>query len=102
MFTEELRTIMSEIPHDEYTFIVGDLNIDLIGPSGAELDFVNMCQASSFNPMIEIPTRVTPNSVPRCLDHIWSNQLSETSSGSFMIDITDHYPVYTLFACERI
>jgi len=97
MFTEDIRGILGEISHRECTFITGDLNIDLIETNSVELEFINMCQTLSFEPLVDIPTHESANSVSRCLDHIWFNQLRETSSGTLMVDITDHYPVYTLF-----
>jgi len=102
MFSSDIREILSEIDGKEYTFIVGDLNVDLITPNAQESDFIAMCQTYSFLPMIEIPTHASPNSQPKCLDHIWFNQVTETDSGAFMVDITDHYPIYTLFVTETI
>ena len=30
------------------------------------------------------------------LDHIWTNQLYDTFNGIFILDITDHYPIFTI------
>ena len=30
------------------------------------------------------------------MDHIWSNQLYDTFNDKFLLDITDHYPIFTI------
>ena len=47
-----------------------------------------------FFPLINIPTRVTDNTA-LCLDHIWYNNFNSLISGSFLLDVSDHYPVFT-------
>ena len=47
-----------------------------------------------FFPLINIPTRVTDNTAS-CLDHIWYNNFNSLISGSFLLDVSDHYPVFT-------
>ena len=41
------------------------------------------------------PTR-SANNNPSILDHIWSNQLYDTFNGIFLLDITHHYPIFTI------
>ena len=47
-----------------------------------------------FFPLINIPTRVTENSAT-CLDHIWYNSFNTLISGSFVLDVSDHYLAFT-------
>ena len=41
------------------------------------------------------PTR-NANNNPSILDHIWTNQLYDTFNGIFLLDITDHCPIFTI------
>ena len=47
-----------------------------------------------FFPLINIPTRVTDNTAS-CLDHIWHNNFNSLISASFLLDVSDHYPIFT-------
>ena len=79
----------------DHVFIDGDLNINLIAPIAIESDFINSCHSNSLIPLINKPTRKANNN-PCILDHIWTNQLYETFNGIFLLDITDHYPMFTI------
>ena len=46
-------------------------------------------------PLINKPTRNSNNN-PSIFDHMWLNQLSDTFNGIFLLDITDHYPIFTI------
>jgi len=92
-FSDELSTLLLNVQRKDHVFVVGDLNIDLVNPDVPESEFIDMCQALSFLPLISVPTHVTPGH-SSCLDHIWSNQLYEVQSGVFRVDITDHYPIF--------
>ena len=50
---------------------------------------------NSLIPLINKPTH-NANSNPSILDHIWTNQLYDTFNGIFLLDITDHYPIFTI------
>ena len=59
------------------------------------LSFVMLCiPIISSHQLIHIPTRVTENAAS-CLDHIWYNSFNSLISGSFIFDVTDHYPCFT-------
>jgi len=96
MFSDEMSNIMSNARPSDDVFIVGDLNFNLMSPNAADLEFINMCSASSFVPLISVPTHVTARH-SSCLDHIWYNQLCDVQPGVFNIDITDHYPIFVVF-----
>ena len=96
-FTIKLNEIFSSTSQsDDHVFIVGDLNINLLDPTAIENDFINNCHSNSLIPLINKPTR-NANKNPSILDHIWSNQLYDTFNGIFLLEITDHYPIFTLF-----
>ena len=73
--------------------LLGDLNIDILDEIN-NLDFCNVMYSQNFFPLINIPTRIT-NTTAKCLDHIWYNSFNSVRSGSFILDISDHYPVFT-------
>jgi len=98
-FTNELLNVMSSANRQTHTVVVGDTNIDLTNPTQLGAEFVDMCQSSSFVPLITVPTRVTHDHVS-CLDHIWFNQLCDVEAGVFKIDITDHYPVFVVLPIQ--
>jgi len=94
-FTGEVSEMLSQANINHHVFVVGDLNLDLIDPSVATDDFVSVCQAYSFVPLIKIPTHVS-HYRSSCLDHIWYNQLCDIQTGAFSIDISDHYPIFAI------
>ena len=86
---------MSSTSHSDHVFIVGNLNINLLDPIATENDFSNNCHSNSLIPLINKPTR-NANNNPCVLVHIWTNQLYDTFNGIFLLDITDHYPIFTI------
>jgi len=94
-FSDELSVLLSDVRRSDHVFVVGDLNVDLVNPSAAEVDIISSFHAFSFVPLVTVPTYVTRNTAS-CLDHIWHNQLDEVSSGVFQVDISDHYPVFVI------
>ena len=86
---------MSSTSQSDNVFTVGGLNINLLDPAAIENDFINNCHSNSLIPPINKPTR-NANNNPSILDHIWSNQLYDTFNGIFLLDITDHYPIFTI------
>ena len=90
-----MNEILSSTSQFDHVFIVGDLNINLLDPIAIENDFINNCHRNSLIPLINKPTR-NANNNPSILDHIWTNQLYDTSNDIFLLDITGHYPIYTI------
>ena len=86
---------MSSTSQSGHVFIIGDLNINLLDPTAIENDFFNNCHSNSLIPLINKATR-NANNNPSILDHIWSNQLYDKFNGIFLLDITDHYPIFTI------
>ena len=92
-FTIKLNEMLSTSQSD-HVFIVADLKIILLAHTAIENDFINYCHSNSFIPLINKPTR-NANNKPTILDHMWSNHLYDTFNGIFLLDITDHYPIFT-------
>ena len=91
---------MSSTSESDHVFIVGYLNINLLDPTAVENNFINNRHSNSLIPLISKPTR-NANDNPSILDHIWSNQLCDTFNGTFLLDITDHYPIFTIVLIDN-
>ena len=94
-FTIKLNEILSSTSQSDHVVIVGDLNINLLDPIAIENDFINNSHSNSIIPLINKPTR-NANINPSIIDHICTNQLYDTFNGIFLLDITDHYPIFTI------
>jgi len=55
-------------------------------------------KSCSFVPLINIATYYSQANSAACLDHIWFNKLDSTVSGSFRVDISDHFPIFSLLS----
>jgi len=96
-FNESFFNIISNnISRSDKMLILGDFNINLCDPSNDETDLLQNFYSNSFFPCITKPTRITQNS-STCIDHIWTNMLSNCLSGIIDFKVTDHLPVYILF-----
>ena len=61
-------------------------------------EYYNLLTAASFKPLITKPTRITETS-ETLIDHIWTNNLSNTSANKshiILTDISDHLPCITI------
>ena len=74
---------------------LGDFNINTLVKSTIAKEYLNLIHSEGFNPLILEATRVT-ESTTSCIDHILSNFVSSSTSGSIAIEIADHLPVFTL------
>ena len=90
-----MNEILSSTSQSDHVFIVGDLNINLLDRTAIENDFINNFPSNSLIPLINKPTRNAYNN-PSILDNIWLNQLYDTFNGVFLLEITDHYPTFTI------
>ena len=75
--------------------ILGDFNINTLVKSTIAKEYLNLIHSEGFNPLILEATRVL-ESTTSCIDHILSNFVSSSTSGSIAIEIADHLPVFTL------
>ena len=56
---------------------------------------INIVQSEEFNPLIFEATRVTESS-QSCIDHIFINFTTPSTSGSLAVEIADHLPEFTI------
>jgi len=95
VFNERLSNLLDDVRQTKHVFLVGDFNLDSVNQTAPAVDFSHLCQSHSFVQLITVPTRVS-RGVSTCLDQIWYNQLAEAKSGVLEIDVTDHYPAFTI------
>jgi len=98
---ENFNSALSDILSNHFRSVdkvisAGDFNIDLIDPNDAALSLIDNFHSHSFIPLITKPTHVT-NIRASLIDHVWTNILSPISSVIFDVDITDHFPVLSIF-----
>ena len=95
-FNAEMVSILGKIKND-VSYIMGDFNIDLLkvnnhAPSN---DFMSTFTASSFFPLISLPTRLT-DTTATLIDNIWTNNIvTQCRSGLVTVRLSDHLPVFT-------
>ena len=54
----------------------------------------------SFKPLINMPTRITESN-STLIDNIFTNNFNDAhSSGVFYTDISDHFPVFSIFSSK--
>ena len=75
--------------------ILGDININTLVKSTIAKEYLNLIHSEGFIPLIFEATRITETTIS-CIDHIHSNFVSSSTSGSIAIEIADHLPVFTL------
>ena len=72
--------------------ILGDFNINTLSKSIIPKEYINLIQSEGFNPLVFEAMRITRTKIS-CLDHIHSNSVNSSTSGSIAADIADHLPV---------
>ena len=72
------------------TLLLGHFNINTLVKSTTAKEYLNLIHSEGFNPLILEATRVT-ESTTSCIDHILSNFVSLSTSGSIAIEIADLY-----------
>ena len=92
-FSIKLNESLSTSQSDR-VFLVGNININMLDPIAMKNDFIKNCHSNSLIPLINKPTRHANNNLS-ILDHLLTNQLYDTFNGLFLLDITDHYPIFT-------
>ena len=71
--------------------ILGDFNINTLSKSIMPKEYLNLIQSEGFNPMVFEATRITETNIS-CLDHVHSNFVTSSTSGSIAAEIADHLP----------
>ena len=93
IFIEKINEFLSRANNKD-TVIVGDFNVDTLDDNDSS-DLFDIMFGYGFFPLINIPTRVT-DSTAKCIDHIWYNKFDVSLCGSFVVDVSDHYPVFAV------
>ena len=97
-FIDEFENVLHSVFLSIYKrkcLILGDFNINTLVKSTIAKEYLNLIHSEGFNPLILEATRVT-ESTTSCIDHILSNFVSSSTSGSIAIEIADHLPVFAL------
>ena len=98
-FNERFNQILerSKITQSD-CIIAGDFNICLMNEINQTVtsEFQDMMKSNHLLPIITCPTRVTDRRAS-LIDHVWTNILSENKSGVIEVNITDHYPILSVF-----
>ena len=95
-FLDELEQVLHSIfLSKRKCLILGDININTHVKSAIAKEYLNLIYSEGFNPLIFEATRITDTSIS-CIDHINSNFVSSSTSGSIAVEIADHLPVFTL------
>jgi len=95
-FIEILDDTLSMFHPSDHLMVCGDTNIDLIDLSNNGNSFVDLMRSYSLFNCISLPTRISNHSCS-LIDHIWTNYLPIEIGGTFVNDVTDHFPVFVLF-----
>jgi len=94
--SEILHTVKSE---NKYIYLMGDFNIDLIQTDThlPTSDFLEIMYSFGLFSLISKPTRVKGESAT-LIDNIFTNNIlnCETINGIFFVEISDHFPVFSL------
>ena len=81
--------------------LLGDLNFNLNSSTGPGREYLQILNANAFMNLFNKSTRVTSNS-QTTIDHILTNDNnSYISPGVFHFSISDHYPIFCLFSCNK-
>ena len=97
-FIDEFENVLHSVFLSIYKrkcLILGDFNINTLVKSTIAKEYLNLIHSEGFNPLILEATHVI-ESTTSCIDHILSNFVSSSTSGSIAIEIADHLPVFTL------
>lgn len=92
--------MISQFRPAEQVVVGGDLNIDLINPTPAGLDYITRYHCNSYMPLVNIATRITDTSAT-CIDHFWTNILIDIVPAVINVNITDHFPIMIILKCSK-
>ena len=83
---------------DKDTIILGDTNLCMtkINDDATIASFYHTMQALSLIPTISKPTRITGTTCT-LIDNIFVSNLNNFKSGSFVVDISDHLPIFIIY-----
>lgn len=97
-FIESLTTVLNNVTQEnKLLYCSGDYNLNLLNADSCPIinDFLDVFITKSMYPVIHLPTRVT-NQSATLIDNIFTNDLNNISCGIFLVDISDHFPVFCI------
>ena len=105
-FSKNLEELMIKVHNEnKYVYMMGDYNINLLNVDNhlPTSEFLDTLFSYSFYPLINKPTRVKGDSAT-LIDNIFSNNMdiNNLSNGIFYVDISDHFPIFTITSNTRI
>lgn len=96
LFNDEFRTYLTTCANTDLSFIVGDINIDILSDCEYSHEYLNILSEAGYRSLINNPTRVESET---CLDHIFlktKTDLNNCMPIIFENNITDHYTTINL------
>ena len=88
-----------QIVHTEkkLLYLMGDFYINILNVGNVQYvdEFLDTMLSKFMFPLIKYPTRVSLNSFT-LIDNIFTNYCSVCSSGLFLSDISDHFPIFCI------
>ena len=97
-FLDEFEQVLHSIfLSKQKCLILGDININIntLVKSTIAKEYLNLVHSEGFNPLVFEATHITDRTIS-CVDHIHSNFVSSSTSGSIAVEIADHLPVFSL------
>ena len=95
-FLDEFEQVLHSIfLSKQKCLILGDININTLVKSTIAKEYLNLVHSEGFNPLVFEATHITVRTIS-CVDHIQSNFVSSSTSGSIAVEIADHLPVFSL------
>ena len=104
VFNDNFNQYLNNLPHNAYTFVLGDLNLNLFNPlKFTYIDsFISNMLSYNYHPIITKASKINLNNTITqfaLIDHIWSNFYSGCDHKSFIVHfpLTDHFPTCFVF-----
>ena len=95
-FCDEFEQVLHSIfLSKQKCLILGDININTLVKRTIAKEYLNLVHSEGFNPFVFEATRITERTIS-CVDHIHSNFVSSSTSGSIVVEIADHLPIFSL------
>ena len=102
-FVNEIQTILSNsVMENKSVYFMGDFNVNLLefDKYAHVNEFLDLLASFSYLPVITKPTRITEHSAT-LIDNIFCNIQPLPQSGIVISDLSDHFPVFTIFNFEN-
>lgn len=92
-FNNSLKQYLANLENHDYSFMVGDINIDINGNTEETNEYLNIMTENGYVSLINDNTRMVNNS-KSCIDHIFlktKKKKSDTKPIIYETNITDHF-----------